>query len=271
MLFRSYMLKGIGTSKIKDNFLFENKKFSLMKYKIDDMPKSGWDFSTKYIYPIITGPHIEPFKYDTHDEFCILPYDKNNTSAPIPTTEFINYSKNVFMYLTNHKKLIDSQSEKSKLMHRGNEFYSLSKIGPYTFADYIVAARDNSKFCASVINKTVTPWGEIKNTICVKHTIIISQRKDKKFIDEDEAYYICGILNSDIVKKYIEGSFKSNGFSLNKSNIYLPKYNKDNSLHVKICTLSKKASLESVDIDNIRKELSKLYLNLCQKKDDNEQ
>ncbi len=266
-----YMLKGIGASKIKDNFLFENKNFSLVKYKIDDMPKSGWEFSTKYIYPIITGPHIEPFKYDTHDEFCILPYDKNNTSVPIPTTEFINYSKNVFMYLTNHKKLIDSQSEKSKLMHRGNEFYSLSKIGPYTFADYIVAARDNSKFCASVINKTVTPWGEIKNTICVKHTIIISQRKDKKFIDEDEAYYICGILNSDIVKKYIEGSFKSNGFSLNKSNIYLPKYNKDNSLHVKICTLSKKASLESVDIDNIRKELSKLYLNLCQKKDDNEQ
>lgn len=55
------------------------------------------------------------------------------------------------MYLANHKAIIDKQSEKSKQMHRGDEFYALSKIGPYTFAEHIVAARDNSNFCASVI------------------------------------------------------------------------------------------------------------------------
>jgi hypothetical protein len=41
---------------------------------------------------------------------------------------------------------MDQQSEKSKSMHRGNEFYALAKLGPYTFAENIVAAKDNGKF-----------------------------------------------------------------------------------------------------------------------------
>ena len=73
-------------------------------------------------------------------------------------------------------------------MHRGEEFYALSKIGPYTFADYIVAARDNTKFCATVIEPTNTPWGEIKQSICVKHTMIIGRTTSGKFIGKDEAY-----------------------------------------------------------------------------------
>ncbi len=262
-----YMLTGAGKSDKNNHYRFFNKSFSLSKYIIDDMPKKGWDLPVNCIYPIITGPHIEPFNYDSSNEYCILPYNENNTNVPIPQNEFKKDNNDLFMYLVNHKKLIDMQSEKSKQMHRGDEFYALSKIGPYTFAKHIVAARDNSKFCASVIEPQKTPWGEIKNTICVKHTIIISQRKNGDFISEDEAYYICGILNSDIVKKYIEGSFKSNGYSLNKSNIYLPEYDNKNSHHTKIVALSKKASKEKVDIEGIKIQITQEYLKICEKKD----
>ena len=156
---------------------------------------------------------------------------------------------------------------KSKKMHRGKEFYSLSKIGPYTFADYIVAARDNSKFCASVIKKQKTPWKEEKQVICVKHTILVSQDKNKRFITEDEAHYICGILNSEIVQEYIQTTFKSNGFSLNKSNLYIPLYNSKNDKHKKISELAKLAQKESIkEIREIKKELTKLYLDICSEK-----
>lgn len=262
-----YMLKGKGKTNENSYYLFYNKKFKQSKYKIDDMPSSGWKFNTNFIYPIITGPHITPFHFDSNNEYCILPYTKENTKVPISDKQFMKESKDVFIYLTNHKDLIDKQSERSKEMHRGEEFYSLSKIGPYTFADYIVAARDNSKFCASVINKQITPWGELKNTICVKHTIIISQRKDKKFISEEEAYYLCGILNSKIVKNYIESSFKSNGFSLNKSNIYIPKYDYNNQLHNQISKLSKEASQPECKILNlIIDNITDLYLKICESK-----
>ena len=261
-----YMLEGIRYDIEKDTCYFKNKEFSSAKYKINDMPKGGWVFNTKYIYPIITGPHIEPFKYDSCNEYCILPYTKENIKSPIATEKFLKNSRDLFMYLTNHKELIDSQSEKSKLMHRGDEFYALSKIGDYTFAPYIVAARDNSKFCASVIKQTKTMWKEIKQTICVKHTIIISQRIDGTFIDEDESYFVCGILNSDVIKKYIETSQKSNGYSLNKSKIYIPLYDSTNELHKKIMITSKKASNNEIDVKTASKEITDYYLKICENK-----
>ena len=178
----------------------------------------------------------------------------------------ISDNNELFNYLVNHKDIIDKQSEKSKLMHRGNEFYALAKIGPYTFAKNIVAARDNSKFCASVIKQSATPWGETKQTICVKHTIIISQDKDGRFITSPEAYYICGILNSDIVINYIHSSFKKNGFSLNKSNLYIPLYDKSNPLHRAISNTAYRASTGTKNIELIQKRLSNLYLKICEEK-----
>ena len=258
-----YMLVGNGSSEKSGQYKFINKKFQLSKYIIDDMPDGGWDFETKNIYPIITGPHISAFRYNSCNEFCILPYELSNTSRPISIDQMLEQNRNVFLYLANHKSIIDKQSEKSKLMHRGEEFYALSKIGPYTFADHIVAARDNSNFCASVISKQTTPWGEIKSTICVKHTIIISQDKQGNFITEDEAHYICGILNSEIVQQYIHSSFKSNGYSLNKANIYIPKYNANNIYHREISNLARKASTECVDVKGIQYQLMELYLQIC--------
>ena len=258
-----YMLIGIGDSETIGNYRFANKKFQLSKYLIEDMPDLGWDFETNNIYPIITGPHITAFKYDSSNEFCILPYKQSDTKSPITAEQMLKENRNIFMYLANHKDIIDKQSEKSKQMHRGNEFYALSKIGPYTFAKNIVAARDNSNFCASVITPQITPWGKKKSTICVKHTIIISQDKQRNFISKDEAHFICGILNSEIVQQYMHSSFKSNGYSLNKANIYIPKFDKNNKHHKKIVSLAKKAATQDVDIKKIQRQLMDEYLCIC--------
>lgn len=262
-----YMLRGLGKSEKDNYYKFTNKDFSLSKYKIQDQPKDGWDFPTKNIYPIITGPNIEAFNYNSNNEYCILPYTKDNTNTPIPSDIMLKENKDILIYLANHKELIDKQSEKSKQMHRGKEFYALSKIGPYTFADYIVAARDNSRFCASVIKKETTPWNEEKQVICVKHTIIISQDKNNRFINEDEAYYICGILNSEIVQKYIQTTFKSNGFSLNKSNLYMPLYDQNNKNHRQIVEIAKFASAnKGYDLLEVQNKLMILYLAICDEK-----
>ncbi len=259
-----YMLTGMGKAERANHYRFAGKKFKLSKYSVDDMPKDGWVLPTKYIYPIATGPDITPFCFDYKNEFCILPYDKENTKKPIQASDMIAYNGELFSYLASHKELIDKQSEKSKQMHRGDEFYALSKIGPYTFAESIVAARDNSKFCASVITPRMTPWGEFKQTICVKHTIIISRDKNGRNISADEANYICGILNSDIVTDYIKSSFKSNGYSLNKSNLYIPLYDEGNGLHKKISSLAEKAkTADTNERALIASEITGVYLAIC--------
>ncbi len=260
-----YMLVGMGTSTKSAHYRFENKKFARSKYIVDDMPKNGWELPTQYIYPIITGPSLTPFKCSLENEYCILPYSSNRTDAPIEISEMMTSNSELFDYLLNHQNLIDSQSEKSKVMRRGDEFYSLSKIGPYTFSRYIVAARDNTKFCAAVIEPTTTPWGETKQSICVKHTMIIGRTTSGKFIKKDEAYFIAGILNSDIVIQYMQNTFKSNGYSLKKSHFYLPEYDKSNPLHKEISSLAKKASklTDEAKIAKIQTKLSEVYLKLC--------
>lgn len=98
---------------------------------------------------------------------------------------------------------------------------------------------------------------------CVKHTIIISQDTDGHLISEDEAHYINGVLNSSIVKAYIHSTFKTNGFSLKKSHLYLPKFNPENVIQARIAQLSKEATGNAAKRLRIMDELTTEYLKLC--------
>lgn len=265
--FEIFKMLGAGPSEQgSTHYRFRNKQLKTSRYKVEDIPEDGWDFDTRYIYPIVEGPSVKPFEYDTGNNYHIIPYEEADTQAPVPLAALYAQSPSLAVYFANHKSLLDQQSEKSKTMHRGNEFYALSKIGPYTFAPHMVAARDNSTFCASVVHPTLTPWGEMKQSVCVKHTIIISQDTDGRFISEDEAHYINGILNSSIVKAYIHSTFKTNGFSLKKSHLYLPKYDDGNPVQVRIARLSRQATDHPAQRARIVDELTKEFLQLCRQK-----
>ena len=269
--FEIFKLIGVGpSSKGENRYRFRNKQLKTSRYKVTDIPERGWDFDTRYIYPIVEGPCVKPFEFDTADNYHIIPYEENNTATPVSMETLYMSCPELARYFADHKYLLDKQSEKSKVMHRGSEFYALSKIGPYTFAPYMVAARDNSNFCASVIHPTLTPWGEVKQSVCVKHTIIISQDTDGRFIDDDEAHYINGILNSSIVKAYIHSTFKTNGFSLKKSHIYLPKYQRENRIQREISELSRAATNDSSMRNTAMENLTRLYLELCHARKHNE-
>ena len=260
--FEIFKLIGAGISPFEGHYRFKNKTLKTSRYKVEDIPHEGWDFPTELIYPMLEGPNVKPFTYDCTNLFHIIPYKKENTKKPIDIIELTTHNLRLATYFADHKTLLDSQSEKSKTMHCGNAFYALSKIGPYTFAPYLVAARDNSRFCATVVKPTLTPWGDLKQTICVKHTIIISQDKQGNFITEDEAHYINGILNSSIVVAYIHNTFKTNGFSLNKSHLFLPKY-RNEPLFNSIVKLSKEATTFPNKCKVISEKLTSAYLELC--------
>ena len=242
--FEIFKMLGEGPSNTAKHYRFKNKILKTSKYKVEDIPPKGWDFSVKYLYPMVEGPSITPFAFDCGNNYHIIPYSEDNTSKPVPLKVLLRDNEELAIYFSQHRSLLDKQSDKSKLMHRGSEFYALSKIGKYTFAPYIVAARDNSYFCSSIIRPVLTPWGEYKQSICVKHTIIISQDVNGNFITENESHYINAILNSDIVHAYIHSTFKTNGFSLKKSNLCIPKYDSANRLHKRLVILSKYATLE---------------------------
>ena len=263
--FEIFKMVGEGTSRKINHYRFKNMVLKTSKYKVEDIPPSGWDFPVQYLYPMVEGPSITPFAYDCGDNYHIIPYDKKDTSEPVPIKTLARDNEELAIYFSQHRDLLDKQSDKSKTMHRGSEFYALSKIGAYTFAPYIVAARDNSYFCASIIRPVKTPWGKRKQAICVKHTIIISQDTNGNFITNDESHYINAILNSSIVHAYIHATFKTNGFSLKKSNLCIPKYDSSNKLHNRLVLLSKYATLKknASKRNRVSEIASSIYCQIC--------
>lgn len=261
--FEVYKMIGIGSSSTPKYFHFINNSRKTSKYKVTNIPTNGWHLPTEHIYPMVEGPRVRPFGFDFKNNYHIVPYLPTRTKSPLTMDELMKENKELALYFAKHKDLLEMQAEKSKVMHRGEEFYALSKIGPYTFAPFMVAARDNTNFCSTVVSPVVTQWGAKKMPICVKHTIIISQGTDKHFITEDEAHYINGILNSSIVHEYIHNTFKTNGFSLKKSHLKIPIYNKTNSIMKEIVNLSKSATSGRVEVSKAQKKLSDLYLQLC--------
>lgn len=264
--FEIFKMLGEGASRKANHYRFKNKVLKTSKYKVDDIPQIGWDFPVDLLYPMVEGPAIKPFTFDWSNNYHLIPYNREDTTKPISLDELTKENPEVAVYFCNHRLLLDQQSDKSKTMHQGDEFYALSKIGPYTFAPYIVAARDNSNFCSSVINPVMTPWGEVKHAICVKHTIIISQDVNGNFITENESHYINAILNSSIVHSYIHSTFKTNGFSLKKSNLCIPKFDNSNRLHNRLVILSKYASLKINEKkrERVAELATTLYVMTCQ-------
>lgn len=258
-----FKLEGIGASENPHHYRFRNKILRHSRLKVTNAPPEGWDFPVEYIYPMLEGPRITPFEFDCADSFHLVPYIQIRTNRPVSMTKLVNTQPEIASYLELQRPVLARQSKKSQAMHQGMAFYSLSKIGPYTFAPVMVAARDNTSFCAAVVRPVLTPWGEWKQTICVKHTIIISQDKDKRFITEDEAHYINGVLNSSIVVHYIHSTFKTNGFSLNKSHLFLPKFQPEDSLFTAIADLSREATLHPEKRTGAADALTTAYLALC--------
>lgn len=253
-----YFLEPKESVKAKGSYMFQPSEFKNAKYK--SLAGLPIQLETKFIKPVIKAPQIIPFGISENNNYCIFPY-KDNESMSINVDELITESPNLFNYFTNNKKLIGKQSKRSLTISRGKAFYSLSKVGEYTFAPYKVTFRDNTKLSATVVSKIMTPWGEEVMPICAKDCPYISQDKNGRIITEDEAYFLCGILNTPIVQQYFKFTYSTRSFSIN-FNIKMPKYDEKNKFHKKVMELAKEAT-KNQPTDKLYKELEENYLNLC--------
>ena len=260
-----YNFKYFEDSNNEDTYLFKNYTSNHSRYKAITNDGKGIELETDFIRPLVKGPNVEPFNIKETQDCCFFPYKEENGEPILVSFDKLvkDYPK-LTDYLTGYKETVEKQSERSKMFSKGNKFYALSKVGEYTFADSAVVFRDNTALNSSVVQPVETPWGNKEMPICAKHAPYISMDKNKRFITSDEAYYICGILNTEVVNKYFDATFSNRSYSIN-FNIKIPLYNKQNDYQKEICDLSKKAHKinKSDKITNIKNKIEKLYLKLC--------
>jgi len=256
-----YFIEPTSAVSDKKKYMFKPTKFKNAKHKaISNLPVT---LETEFIKPVIKAPTIEPFGFSKNNNYCIFPYE-NGVSKAVDVSKLNEKSPELLKYLINTKSIISKQSKRSLMIARGKAFYSLSKVGAYTFAPYKVTFRDNTKLSAAVVQDLETPWGEVVQPICAKHSPYISLDKDNRPITEDEAYYLCGILNTPIIIQYFKFTYSGRSYSIN-FNIKMPLYDENNKYQKRIMELAKEATLNK-PTEKILKELERNYLELCKEK-----
>jgi len=141
------------------------------------------------------------------------------------------------------------------------EFYGLARVGNYSFANFYVAFRDNTEWCSVVISPISTQWGGKKRFVFQNHAVAICEDNNNSFITEEEAHYLCAILNAPIVKNFITRSSDSRSFKI-RPPIKIPKFNDQNEIHTKLSALSRKAHSDKEHIAVILEEIDNLYTSL---------
>ncbi len=239
-----------------------NIQVSKSKYQI---PSQRVLLEKVFLYPLVKGRSIQSFRYSEDELIVPFPYDEESPNKPLYKEELEAKSPLLLDYYEKYKEIIKSQttySDKIRGPDRG-EYYGLARTGPYSFKDTYVAFRDNTKWQATVVKSRVMPWGEAKRAVFQNHAVSICERKDGSgYITEDEAHYICAILNSKIVERYIYATSDSRSFRI-RPPVLLPKYDKDKELHRRLSELSQIASKDFNKLDHIRDQIDEIYLAIC--------
>ncbi len=242
----------------------QNKK---SKYKV---PEFDVLLETEYLHPMVKGKNIVPFHVEW-DEFIVpFPYSKDNPKVPIKLKELSKNAPKLAKYYQENKKLITEQTGyNEKIIGKDNaEFYALARVGEYSYAKNYVVFRDNTKWAAAVISEVNTIWGGVKRPLFQNHAVSICEDLDGNFITLDEAYFICGIMNTKIVYSFMMQSSDSRSFPI-RPRIYIPKFDKKNLVHNELARLSKEAHIKYNKMDELRdivNEIEALYLQLLHEK-----
>ncbi|MEM0089144.1 MAG: N-6 DNA methylase [Archaeoglobaceae archaeon] len=201
------------------------------------------------VYPLIKGEDIKKWHVDYKDRYIILPHNANN-GKPIEHTEMkLKYPLTWAYFLRFYDDLIKRSGGflKSKLepyrkmpLEKAEKitvpfYYVMNKVkaalSPYKVVWKEVSARMGAGgFHVAVIGPIGDKYlGE--KVVVPDHTVVLVPMNDER-----EAHYLSAILNSSIVA-FVGTYMTVKGLE----NLAIPKFNPNNSVHVKLAELSMRA------------------------------
>jgi hypothetical protein len=213
------------------------------------------------IYPIVKPRHVKRWNIKGY-YYIIIPHKKHGQNNESELR--VNYEK-TYDYLFKFKKDLLKRSSRW-FKGGGKPFYTFFGIGDYTFKPFKVVWSSIGYLHAFAVASKVNDRYIGKKVIIPDNTISYIS-----FDSEDEAYFVCGILNTTNAEKiFSHRSTKSKwGISIGMvKNLQIPQYNSKNKIHKKIVELSKKAHgyATNDDISNIEKIENNLNQIIAQNK-----
>lgn len=187
------------------------------------------------VYPAVRGADIA--RWGANSEVCVLMVQDPEKSKPHSEVKMKNEWPHTYNYLTKFRDVLLSRGSRTvREFAKRTAFYAMFGIGTYTVARYkVVWKRMANDLVAAVIGQAKTQFGW-KMVIPTDTTSLIATE------NKDEAHYLCAVLNSMAVRKFIK-SYSSAGRGFGAPSVMeyvgIPKFEKGDALHKRLSELSK--------------------------------
>ena len=197
------------------------------------MKKVQLDVEKDYVFPFLTGNDLRFWSY-SYSKYILCPHTSETKMYPIDFAALSKHPLTADYFLQFKTELQERKGFTSmdKSIHE-QYYYTLQRIGIYTFAPYKVCWRYISKnFTPAVVEYAEDSILGLKNIICNEKIISIGLE------NKDEAYFICGVISSTPYRRTIENYMVGTQITpsiINRLNI--PSFESTNEQHLEISRL----------------------------------
>ncbi len=188
------------------------------------------------IYPALRGADIKRWK--AFPKIHVLLTQNPSVREPYPEKIMKKKWPRTYVYLTKFKDILLSRASKPlRQLAEKTAFYAVFGVADYTMSNYkVVWKRMTNDLIACVVSQFKTLFG-YKTIIPLETTALIGTD------NENEAYYLCAIINSTPVRDFIK-SFSSAGRGFGSPSVMehvgIPKFDPKNKTHRELADISKK-------------------------------
>lgn len=186
------------------------------------------------VFPILKEQHISKWGVSGYD-YAIVPQtypgEKNEN-------ELINKYPKIYGYLNRFKQELLTRVVLKKYFTKANPFYSIYDLGDFDSNYKIVFPRIGYRPEFTVVSKIDDKFLGTKSFVVDGTCMFIPME------NEDEAHYICAILNSKVIREKIDSlsaKGKSGITATLLGEIKMFRYNRENTIHKDLSGLSKEA------------------------------
>ena len=192
------------------------------------------------IYPMAGGRNIDKWGLNSY-LYIVVPHNSSGESKYRGIDDKVlkvKYKKTYDWLFYFKDLLLETRIRSGKFFDKDQfPWYRLDNVGDYTYMPYKVLWREQSKeMTATVVSSVDDKYLGNKLVLSDSKVLYVS------FETEEEAHYLCGILNSRIIGEIIEAYTIDiqKGVDIVK-NINIPEFDKSNKDHIKMSELSKNA------------------------------
>ena len=214
------------TSERNGNILVSN----ITEHAKNKMKDIHLEVEKDYVFPLLTGKDLDFWSY-TYSKYILCPHTAETKMYPIdkktlachPLTE---------KYFGEFKNELEDRKGFTSMDEPIHEqfFYTLQRIGVYTFAKYKVCWRYIGKnFIPAVVEYANDKYLGEKSIIGNEKIISIA------FDNKEEAYYVCAVVSSTPYRKTIENYMVGTQITPSIINrLRIPKFNSLDNQHIEL-------------------------------------